>query len=424
MDRLQILIGLIIFIITYGIIISEKVNRTNISLFGATLMIVFFIETQPEAIGHIDFNTIGILIGMMIIVNIIKRTGIFEYVAIRSAKASNGNLFRLILILSVVTAVASSLLDNVTTILLIVPVTMVIAETLQVNPIPLLIPEILASNIGGTATLIGDPPNIMIGSAANISFMSFVRNLGPVVIVIFIVTFILLKFILKDSLDYNKNNYKKILNMNENESIRDKKLLTKAMIVLFITILGFSLHGILGYESASVALFGAALLLVVSKMDPEEILLDVEWSTIFFFISLFILVGGLEEIGVLDYLAEKIFTLTKGDLGITALLILWVSAIASAFLDNIPFVATMIPLIVNLEEIGNMDVTTLWWALSLGACLGGNGTIFGASSNVIVSGMLQKKGYKMSFMHFFKLAFPLMILSIGISTIYLYIFYL
>lgn len=424
MSRLQVLIGLTIFLITYGIIISEKINRTNISLFGATLMILFFIETQSKAIEHIDFNTIGILIGMMIIVNIIKRTGIFEYIAIKSAKASKGNLFSLILILSTVTAISSSLLDNVTTILLIVPVTMVIAETLEVNPIPLLIPEILASNIGGTATLIGDPPNIMIGSAASISFMSFVKNLGPVVVVIFIITFILLKFKLKNSLNYNRDNYKKILVIDENDTIKDKKLLYKSFGVMVIIIAGFSMHGVLGYESATIAIFGGALLLVVSGMDPEEILLDVEWSTIFFFIALFILVGGLEEIGVLDYLAQKIFDYTKGDMVITAILILWVSAIASAFLDNIPFVATMIPLIVNLQELGGMDVSTLWWALSLGACLGGNGTIFGASSNVIVSGMLQKKGYRMSFIYYLKFAFPLMIVSIIISTVYLYVFYL
>lgn len=424
MNTQHIIIGLSIFLITYGIIISEKVNRTNISLFGATLMILFFIESQSAAIGHIDFNTIGILIGMMIIVNIIKRTGIFEYVAIKSAKASKGDLFKLIVILSTVTAISSSLLDNVTTILLIVPVTMVIAETLEMNPVPLLIPEVLASNIGGTATLIGDPPNIMIGSAADISFMAFVRNLGPIVIVIFIATFLIFKVALKGKLNYNRKNYKKIMDMDEKRTIKDYKLLIKSGIVLFITIMGFAFHGVLGYESASIALFGAALLLLVSKMDPEEIFLDIEWPTIFFFIALFILVGGLEEIGVLEYMAEMIFRVTKGDMVITTLLILWVSAIASAFLDNIPFVATMIPLIANLERLGGMDVSTLWWALSLGACLGGNGTIFGASSNVIVSGMLQKKGYKMSFFHFFKIGFPLMILSIIISTIYLYVFYL
>ena len=424
MNNLHIIIGLLIFIITYGIIISEKINRTTISIFGAALMLVFFIETQEAAIEHIDFNTIGILIGMMVIVNIIKRTGIFEYVAIKSAKLSGGSIFKLIVILSSVTAVSSSLLDNVTTILLIAPVTMVIAESLEINPVPLLIPEILASNIGGTATLIGDPPNIMIGSAANISFMDFVINLGPIVVVILIITFILLKFILKNSLGYEERNYKKILDMDELKTIKDNKLLIKSGIVLGITILGFALHDVLGYESATVALFGAALLLMVSKVDPEEILIDVEWATIAFFIALFVLVGGLEEIGALDFLAMKLFDITEGDTVVTAILILWVSAIASAFLDNIPFVATMIPLITNLARLGNMDVTVLWWALSLGACLGGNGTIFGASSNVIVSGMIQKKGYRMTFGHYFKIAFPLMIVSIVLSTIYLYIFYL
>ena len=301
---------------------------------------------------------------------------------------------------------------------------MVIAESLEINPVPLLIPEILPGFIGGTATLIGDPPNIMIGSAANISFMDFVINLGPIVVVILIITFILLKFILKNSLGYEERNYKKILDMDELKTIKDNKLLIKSGIVLGITILGFALHDVLGYESATVALFGAALLLMVSKVDPEEILIDVEWATIAFFIALFVLVGGLEEIGALDFLAMKLFDITEGDTVVTAILILWVSAIASAFLDNIPFVATMIPLITNLARLGNMDVTVLWWALSLGACLGGNGTIFGASSNVIVSGMIQKKGYRMTFGHYFKIAFPLMIVSIVLSTIYLYIFYL
>ena len=416
-------IPITIFLVIYGIIISEKINRTAISLFGAIVMIILGILNQEQAIEHIDFNTIGLLVGMMIIVNILKRTGVFEYLAIRAAKKAKGDPWKILVLFAIITALSSAFLDNVTTILLIVPVTLVITDTLDTNPIPFMFTEILIANIGGTATLIGDPPNIMIGSATGLGFVDFIVNLAPVVIVISVATLFLLKLIYKDFLKAKDENKQKIMKMDESITIKDKLLLKKSLIVLFLTILGFMVHAQFHLESATVALGGAALLLVISKIDPEEILFEVEWTTIFFFMGLFILVGSLVEVGVIDNLAKKMLELTKGNLFVTTLTILWVSAIASAFLDNIPFVATMIPLIKAMTASGQLDANPLWWALALGACLGGNGTIIGASANVIVTGIMAREGRPVSFMSFMRIGFPMMIVSIIISTIYLILFY-
>ena len=416
-------IPITIFLVIYGIIISEKINRTAISLFGAIVMIILGILNQEQAIEHIDFNTIGLLVGMMIIVNILKRTGVFEYLAIRAAKKAKGDPWKILVLFAIITALSSAFLDNVTTILLIVPVTLVITDTLDTNPIPFMFTEILIANIGGTATLIGDPPNIMIGSATGLGFVDFIVNLAPVVIVISVATLFLLKLIYKDFLKATDENKQKIMKMDESITIKDKLLLKKSLIVLFITILGFMVHSQFHLESATIALGGASLLLVISKIDPEEILFEVEWTTIFFFMGLFILVGSLVEVGVIDNLAKKMLELTKGNLFVTTLTILWVSAIASAFLDNIPFVATMIPLIKAMTASGQLDANPLWWALALGACLGGNGTIIGASANVIVTGIMAREGRPVSFMSFMRIGFPMMIVSIIISTIYLILFY-
>jgi Na+/H+ antiporter NhaD/arsenite permease-like protein len=423
MPQNHVFIALIIFILTYAAIISEKINRTVIALFGAVLMIVFQVMPQTLAFGVIDFNTIGLLIGMMIIVIILRKTGIFQYIAIRTAKASKGDPWKIFLLFSIITASASALLDNVTTILLIAPVTLVITDTLKLNPFPFLFTEIFAANIGGTATLIGDPPNIMIGGATGLGFMDFLVNLTPIVIVVFIVLLLIMKFMFRKEFRVTEENKNKVLGFDEHKTIQNKKLLIQSGIVLGITILGFILHETFHLESATVALFGAVLLLLVSKIDPDEILVEIEWSTVFFFVGLFILVGALEEVGVIRMLAERLIALTKGNLLITAMLILWFSAIASAFVDNIPFVATMIPLIQNMQSISGMDVTPLWWSLALGACLGGNGTIIGASANVIAAGMLEKRGNKIGFGKYMKLAFPLMLVSIMICTIYLVLFY-
>ena len=422
LENTNFLPAIIIFLVAYGIIISEKLNRTVVALLGAIAMVVFHILSQEEAFHVIDFNTIGLLVGMMTIVNILKRTGNFQYIAIKTAKLSKGSPWKIMLYFSVVTAVASALLDNVTTILLIAPVTFVITETLGLNPVPFLITEVLTANIGGTATLIGDPPNIMIGGATNLSFMDFLINLGPVVVVIFIVVLLLLKFIYGSQLKISEENKAKIAEFDETKTITDPVLLKKSGIVLLGTIIGFAIHQSFGLESATIALLGAGILLLISKVDVEEILTEVEWPTIFFFMGLFIMVGALEEIGVIEVVANQLISLTHGNVFVTTMLILWVAAIASAFLDNIPFVATMIPLIHSIGATG-MDTTSLWWALALGACLGGNGSVVGATANVIVSGMLHKKGYKLTFGDFLKIGFPLMLISVFISMIYLIIFY-
>lgn len=424
MEGNHFLVAIIIFVLTYGAIVSEKINRTSVSIFGALLMVSFGVLSQKDAVGFIDFNTIGLLIGTMILVNIMKRSGIFEYVAIKSAKAAKGNPWKILVLFSIITAVFSALLNNVTTILLIAPITLVITDTLEVNPIPFLLPQILFSNIGGTSTLIGDPPNVMVGSAVGIGFMDFIVNLLPVVIVIFIVTLFLFKVIYKSTFTKFKDSTDIIMAMDENLAIKDMKLVKSSVAVTFFTILGFVLHDYIGLESATVALLGGAVLLLVSKSDPEEIFLDIEWTSIFFFMSLFILVGSMEEIGVIDLLAKKLMELTGGDMFITAIVILWSSAILSSFLDNIPFVATMIPLIKSFGALATVSVMPLWWALILGACLGGNGTLVGSSANLIVSGILKKHGNELKFVEYMKVGFPLMIVSVGISSVYLWAFYL
>lgn len=424
MEQSHFTTAVLIFAVTYGAIISEKINRTAVALFGAVLMLVMQVMNQHDVLEHVDFNTIGLLIGMMIMVNVMKRSGVFEYLAIKAAKISKGNPWRILVLFSIITAVFSALLDNVTTILLIAPVTLVITDTLGVNPIPFLVPEILAANIGGTATLIGDPPNIMIGSSVGLGFMDFVVNLAPVVLVIFTITLFLIKIMYKDTFHNAKSHEELVKNLDEKRTIKDHRLLKKSIFVMIITVIGFVIHEHVGLESATVALFGGALLLLISKLDPEEILLEVEWPTIFFFVALFILVGALEKVGLIDSLAKVMLNFTKGDLFFTCILVLWVSAIASAFLDNIPFVATMIPLIKSIGAISTMDISVLWWALALGACLGGNGSLVGASANVIVSGMLKKHGNEISFVEYLKVGFPMMIVSVVISTGYLIVFYL
>ncbi|AEF94040.1 Citrate transporter [Desulfotomaculum nigrificans CO-1-SRB] len=421
----QVIFATAIFLATYAIIISEKIHRTIIALLGAMLVIVGGILSQEKAVEAIDFNTIGLLVGMMIIVGIARNSGIFEYLAVRAAKQSKGEPIAIMISLAIITATLSAFLDNVTTVLLIVPVTFSIAKSLEINPTPILLAEVLASNIGGTATLIGDPPNIMIGSATGLGFMDFVINLTPVIIVIMAVTVLLLRFIYRKQLVVKEELKQNIMNLNPDDEIKDHVLLKKSLFVIALTIGGFLIHQYVHLESATIALGGAALLLLITRDEPEHALAAVEWPVIFFFVGLFILVGALEQVGVIEWIAKESLKLTGGKMLPTGMLILWLSAIASAFVDNIPFVATMIPLIQDMGRLGGIhDLNPLWWALSLGACLGGNGTIIGASANVVVAGMAEKRGYKWTFVGFMKVAFPLMLVSIIISTIYLYFFYL
>lgn len=421
---INMVVSAAIFIIAYVLIISEKLDRMVVALSGAILMVIFKILSQEEAFKEIDFNTIGLLISMMIIVMITKRSGVFEYLAVKTVKFAKGEPIKLLILLSVITGLLSAVLDNVTTILLILPVTLTIAKDLRINPVPFIISEVFASNVGGTATLIGDPPNIMIGSSVGLDFMDFVKNLSVIAFpLLFVVTYALV-LVYRKKLKTVKEARDLVMQLNENECIKNKPLLIKSLVVLGLTIIGFLLHGVFHYESATVAILGAVTLLFISKIRPEVILHEVEWKTIFFFIGLFIMVGGIKETGIIKMLAEGVLDLTNGDLVLTSLAILWVAAIASAFIDNIPFVATMIPMIKDMGVISGMNLAPLWWALALGACLGGNGTIIGASANVIAVGMAEENGHKISFGRYFKIAFPIMIITIVISSGYIYFRYL
>lgn len=420
----HLILGILIFIITYIAIVSEKIHRTVVAVFGAALMILFHVLSQAEAFSKIDFNTLGLLIGMMIIVNVIRQTGLFQYLAIKSAKLAKGNPTKILLYFSILTAVSSALLDNVTTILLVVPVTLVICDTLKLNPIPFIIAEIMSSNIGGASTLIGDPPNIMIGGETGLNFDDFVINLLPLMIVVFIVTFVILRIVYRKSLVATEENKREMLSFDEHKAITDKNLLIKSLIILAITIAGFILSELIEVPSASIAMFGAASLLLISRIEPEEILEKIEWTTIFFFAGLFILVGSLESIGVIDLIAQGMINLTGGSIPSLTMMVLWMSTFLSSFLDNIPYVATMVPLVKTLSEGALATYEPVWWALSIGACLGGTGTIIGASANVVARGIVEKRGYKLSFLGYMKLAYPIMLLSIGIASVYLLIFYL
>ena len=422
------IVAIVIFVAAYALIISEKIHRTIIGICGAMLMILLGIINQETAIHHIDFNTLGLLMGMMVIVNITSETGLFNYLAIWAAKKVEAKPISLLVALSVLTAVCSALLDNVTTVLLTVPITFSITKQLNVDVKPFLIAQILASNIGGTATLIGDPPNIMIGSAVGLQFMDFITNLSAICILIFIVTIALLILIYGNKLHTTDELREKVMQLDEKSQIVEPRLLKKCLFALAITISLFVLHGQLHLDTATAAMTGAGLLLLISFPQKEamiaKVLSKVEWLAIFFFAGLFILVGALVETGVIKMLAEEAIKITNGDLTATSMLILWMSAYASAFIDNIPFVATLIPLIQDMGQMGMTNLDPVWWSLALGACLGGNGTLIGASANVVVASMAAQRGKPISFISFMKIALPMMTLSIAISSVYIWLRYL
>ncbi|REE91568.1 Na+/H+ antiporter NhaD/arsenite permease-like protein [Paenibacillus taihuensis] len=415
-----------IFLVIYALIISEKVHRTIVAMIGGLLMVALGIVDQETAIHHIDFNTLGLLIGMMIIVSITAETGLFRFIAVWAAKKSKGKPVHILISLLLITAVCSAFLDNVTTVLLMVPVTLSITRQLRISPYPFLITQIMASNIGGTATLIGDPPNIMIGSAAKeLTFLAFITNLGPIAFIILAVNIPIFVLLFRKQMIVKPELTKVIMEMDAKELITEHKMLYKCLSVLALTMLGFFLHQALHLESATVALAGGFLLLLMTgEHRMEEAFTKVEWATIFFFVGLFVLVSGLIETGVIESLAEHAIEVTDGNPVAASMLILWLSAIASAFLDNIPFVATMIPMIQDMGSMGVSNLEPLWWSLALGACLGGNGTLIGASANLIVAQLSGKEGYPIKFMSYFKYGFPLMLLSIAISSVYIYVRYL
>ena len=377
---------------------------------------------MESGFSYVDINTIGVLIGMMLFVAIVKNSGIFEYIAIKAAKIAKGRPWPLMLLLCIITAVLSGFLDNVTTVLLIGPMTLAITNMLKTSPVPFFITQIMSSNIGGTATLIGDPPNIMIGSAAGLSFLDFVANTGLAVIFVLAAMLVCFYFIYGRKLHVEEDAMAEVLQLDESKAIKDRPLLIKSVVMIVIVVFAFIFHSQLHLESSTVALTAAGIMLLIGRQDVEEAIAGVEWSTLIFFTGLFIVVGGLQETGVIQIVANTLVDMTAGHMTLTILLILWVSAIISAFLDNIPFVATLIPLILTMESSG-VDVAPLWWAVSLGACLGGNGTLIGASANVVLSGISNRHGFPITFASYFKVGFPLMLLSVGICTIYMLLRY-
>ncbi len=422
--------AIVIVAVSYIIIFSEKVNRAVVALIGAAVMIISGILNQAEAVSGIDFNTLALLVGMMMIVAVSEKSGIFQFVAIWAAKKVKASPRGLLAALALVTALFSGFLDNVTTVLLIAPVTFQVTRKLKVSPYPYLLVEIFASNIGGTATLIGDPPNILIGSALNLTFMDFVYNLAPVVLTTMVVLVAAFDFFWKRSLVASDENRKIVMKMNEFDAITDRPLLFKCLVVLALVIAGFISAKEIGLENGTIALLGAAVLLFLYTLGTpgedrdgkvQEIFGMVDWITIFFFTGLFVIVSGLDRTGVLEALGHKFVDMTGGSIKKLSLLILWSSAVVSSAIDNIPFVATMIPMLKSMEESmgGREAMMPVGWALSLGACFGGNGTLVGASANVVVAGMALREGHPIGFIKFLIWSVPVMFISVAIATLFL-----
>ncbi|MFH1035696.1 MAG: SLC13 family permease [Pseudomonadota bacterium] len=427
-------IASLILLGVYVLIALELMHRTLAALLGGALLLAisytagvfnpdYFILSFDDAIGAIDLNVVFLLMGMMIIVGVMKHTGVFQWMAYKSFQVARGNVYALSAVLMCITAVASAFLDNVTTMLLIIPVTVEIALTLKINPLTLLMPEVFASNVGGTATLIGDPPNIMIGSFAKLSFVDFVSNLGLVCLICLGLTVVY--YLVWYRRDYQKAKVddvpRMISHLRQAFAITNARLLTYSLIILGMVIGMFVMHGALHMEPSIAALIGAAVLLVVSRVDIVEMLeQEVEWPTLVFFMFLFVVVAGAEETGLIQMIANQVQSLSQGSLPLAIVIILWVSAIASAFIDNIPFTATMLPIVAYLNQvIPGAESGILWWSLALGACLGGNGTMIGASANVVTVGLAERAGYAISFLQYMKAAFLPMLLTLFVATAWL-----
>ncbi|HIJ22317.1 MAG: ArsB/NhaD family transporter [Gammaproteobacteria bacterium] len=424
----------VILILSYGVLLTERFNRTVVALLGGGLVVLSGLISQSQAFAAIDMNTIALLTGMMIIVSITRTSGVFEFVAIWSAKQVNADPLGIMIMLSLVTALFSAFLDNLTTVLLVVPIALLIVEKLEVSPYPFLISQILASNIGGTATLIGDPPNILIGSATGLTFLQFITNLGPLALLILIVMIPIFVLLWRKELVASDEKRASIMRFREADSIRDKWLMIASLMVLSLVIFGFIVGEHYDIRPGTTAMFGAAMLLLIvtfnlnSSEQSKQVhtaLTEVEWPALMFFAGLFIIVGGVEHAGLLNILGASLLEITDGDPATTAYATLWLSALASSAVDNIPFVATMIPMVESMEgALGGADaLQPIWWSLALGACLGGNGSLVGAAANVVVSGLGERAGHPISFVQFFKIGFPLMLLSIIIANIYVYLRY-
>ncbi len=413
------------FLIVLAIIASEKMHRTNIALLGAAVVVLFVGDfSQEQAIESVDFNTIGLLVGMMILVYLTQQTGVYDFVAIRAGQISGGRSFAVTMSLAATTAVLSAFLDNLTTILLIAPITFLLADALDIEAVPLLIIEVIASNIGGTATLIGDPPNIIIAGATGLSFNAFIANLAPVVIVTFAAVIPLLYLFFRKRLQVEERNRQAVMELNARASIRDAAELRRTGPVLVLTVLAFFAHQALHIEPATVALAGAAVGLLVTRIDLEEALSHIEWTTLFFFIALFVMVGALEATGAIGHIADAVKDVTGGERTAELIGITWVAALGSAVVDNIPFTTAMIPVVKDLQSAaGTQGDDAYWWALALGACFGGNATMIAAAANVAAAGMAERAGTPIGFVAFIKVGLPATVLSIAIATAYIAIRY-
>ncbi|OGO56971.1 MAG: hypothetical protein A2Z32_13385 [Chloroflexi bacterium RBG_16_69_14] len=418
MDQALALTALI-FIVTYGLIATDRIDKTIAALLGGTAVVVVGIIDQEEAFGAIDLNVIFLLAGMMTLAAILRRTGFFQWLAIRSAKLAGGQPYRLLIVMSIVAAVLSAFLDNVTTVVLLAPVTLYLARVLRVSPVPFLVSQILASNIGGTATLIGDPPNILIGSAAGLGFLEFLVNMGPIALAILIVFILATRVLFARDMEVHDDVREAVLALDEREVLTDARLLRISLIVIGATIVGFLVATPLGLEAGTIALLGAAVLLLLSGLDVESVLREVEWPTLFFFVGLFMLVEAVVHVGIIDSLADALLDLTGGDPTVTTIGLLWLSGVASAIIDNIPYTATMIPVVQRMGAAG-LPLEPLWWSLALGACLGGNATIVGASANVVVANMAGRAGHPIGFRAFLRYGLVVAVVSLVMSSVYLY----
>ena len=414
--------GLAIFVGTYALIATERIHKTLAALAGGVLMVLLGVVSQEQAFEEIDFNVIFLLAGMMILASIVRKTGVFGWLAVRAARVAGGDPYRILVVLSLITAVASAFLDNVTTVVLVGPITLFLAARLGMNPFPFLMSEILASNIGGAATLIGDPPNILIGSAAGLDFTAFLSVMAPLSIILLAVYLVAARWLFRGLLTADPELLAGFLDLDERSMIAHPALLRRSLIVLAVTLVGFLFHGVLHLEPATVALTGAVALMIIARENPDAILREVEWPTLFFFIGLFMLVAGVIEIGVIDAVADGIDAVTGGALAATSLLMLWVSAFLSAIIDNIPYTATMLPVVAQLSDAQSSDA--IWWALAMGADLGGNATLIGASANVILAGMAEREGHPITFGQFLRFGLPVTIGTMVIATAYLWLRFL
>ena len=425
-----------IFTIAYVLIATEWFHRTAVALAGAALMLVLHITDNETAfyshsskagaldVTGIDWDVIFLLLGMMVIVSVLRQTGVFEYTAIWAAKRARGRPYRLMVALVVITAIASALLDNVTTVLLLAPVTFVVCERLALPVPPYLIAEVMASNIGGAATLVGDPPNIIIASRAGLSFNDFLVNLAPLVVVLMIVYCVLCRWLFRSAFRYDPVRAEEVMALREREAITDARLLKQSLFVLGLVVAAFVLHPVLHYEPSLIALFGAGVLVALTRVTIQQALREVEWSTLVFFAGLFIMVGGLVQTGVIGRVSRSATGLAQGRTGLTAMVLLWASAVLSAIVDNIPYVATMSPIVADLVHRAGPDGQVLWWALALGADLGGNATVIGASANVVVLGIAERRGIRISFWEFSRYGLVVTFITVALAALYLWVRYL